>query len=202
MGVTWCTWLEQAGETASPQVVDALSAAPRLSADQRRRLGSWPGWPPRPAVRRRPPGPAAAAGRRRLPNVASVYHLDLDHLAWNGRDGGIRHDPAGLPAGRRNPLWMMFTDAENRACMTTSNRAARALLSQSRALPPDGTRTTRGPPAHGRADQSQPAVPRLVRAVPGALFRLARIRSGTRAACRITVELLQLRPEDGPDRRR
>jgi hypothetical protein len=34
-----------------------------------------------------------------------------------------------LAADRRNLLWMMFTDAENRARMTTWDRAAPALLS-------------------------------------------------------------------------
>jgi hypothetical protein len=67
------------------------------------------------------------------PNAASIYDVHFDYLAWHGPYQRIRHDPAGLAAGRRNLLWMMFTDAENRACMTTWDRAARALLSQFRA---------------------------------------------------------------------
>src|SRR5439155_163557 len=61
------------------------------------------------------------------PNAASVYDVHFDYLAWNEPYRRIRHDPAGLPAGRRNLLWMMFTDAEHRTRMPTWDRAARAL---------------------------------------------------------------------------
>jgi hypothetical protein len=52
---------------------------------------------------------------------------------WNQAYARIRHDPASLPPGRRNMLWMMFTDPANRARMVRWEAAARAVLSQFRA---------------------------------------------------------------------
>ena len=135
VGVTWYTWLEQGRKiTASPQVVDALARALRLSADEHRHLRELAGLAVAPPAS----GDNPQARLQRLvdaaaPNAASVYDVHFDYLAWNEPYRRIRHDPAGLPAGRRNLLWMIFTDAENRARMTTWDRAARALLSQFRA---------------------------------------------------------------------
>jgi transcriptional regulator with XRE-family HTH domain len=135
VGVTWYTWLEQGRKIpASPQVVDALARALRLSADEHRHLRELAGLTAAPPAS----GDHTQARLQRLvdcvaPNAACVYDIHFDYLAWNEPYRRIRHDPAGLPAGRRNLLWMMFTDPENRARMTTWDRAARALLSQFRA---------------------------------------------------------------------
>jgi len=147
VGVTWYTWLEQGRKiTASPQVVDALARALRLSADEHRHFRELAGLAATPPAS----GDDPQSRLQRLvdaaaPNAASVYDVHFDYLAWNEPYRRIRHDPAALPAGRRNLLWMMFTDAENRARMTTWDRAARALLSQFRAAAgrhPDDPRFT------------------------------------------------------------
>ena len=67
------------------------------------------------------------------PSAASIYDLHLDYVVWNSSYTRPRHDPALLPGDRRNLLWMMFTDAENRARMVRWEPAARAVLSQFRA---------------------------------------------------------------------
>jgi hypothetical protein len=41
------------------------------------------------------------------PNIASVYDVHYDYLTWNTPNQLVRHDLAGLPAGRRNLMWMM-----------------------------------------------------------------------------------------------
>jgi transcription regulator MmyB-like protein len=46
----------------------------------------------------------------------------------------LRHDPGAFPSERRNLLWVMFTDADNRARMVDWEPAARAVLSQFRAV--------------------------------------------------------------------
>jgi hypothetical protein len=67
------------------------------------------------------------------PNIASVYDMHFDYVVWNEPYRRLRNDPAQLPAERRNLLWMMFSDAKNRARMVRWEPAARAVLSQFRA---------------------------------------------------------------------
>ncbi len=135
VGVTWYTWLEQGRDiSASGQVIDALARALLLNPDQHRHLRDLAGLPP--------PEPQPAAGdllpRLQLlvdaaaPSPASVYDSHFDYLVWNQAYARVRHDPASLPPGRRNMLWMMFTDAANRARMVRWEPAARAVLSQFR----------------------------------------------------------------------
>ena len=68
-----------------------------------------------------------------MPSVASVYDGCFDYLVWNRSYVRVRNDPGDLPSDRRNLLWMMFTDAGNRARMTGWEPAARAVISQFRA---------------------------------------------------------------------
>jgi transcriptional regulator with XRE-family HTH domain len=135
VGVTWYTWLEQGRDiSVSAQVVDALARALLLSPDQHRYLRELAGLPQ--------PEPAARAdgflGRLRLlvdtalPSPASVFDEHFDYVVWNEAYGRVRHDPATLPPGRRNMVWMMFTDEANRARMRSWETAARAVLSQFR----------------------------------------------------------------------
>ena len=125
VGVTWYTWLEQGRNIpASPQVIGALARALRLSADEHRHLRDLAGLPP--SVPADSPGNDGLLARlQRLvdavaPNAASIYDVHFDYLVWNEPYRRIRHDPAGLAADRRNLLWMMFADAENRARLTSS----------------------------------------------------------------------------------
>ena len=201
VGVTWYTWLEQGRKiTASPQVVDALARALRLSADEHRHLRELAGLAAAPpASGDDPPARLQRLVDAAAPNAASVYDVHFDYLVWNEPYRRIRHDPAGLPAGRRNLLWMMFTDAENRARMTTWDRAARALLSQFRAAAgrhPDDPRFAELTTA---LTEASPQFRDWWAQYPVRYFRPARIRVRHPQAGRITLELFQLRLEDDPD---
>ncbi|MBO0815057.1 MAG: helix-turn-helix domain-containing protein [Actinobacteria bacterium] len=202
VGVTWYTWLEQGRDiTASAQVIDALARALLLSGDQHRHLRELAGLPP--------PQPQEPADdllpRLQLlvdtadPSPASVYDSHFDYLAWNQSYVRVRNDPATLPAGRRNMVWMMFTDAENRARMVRWEPAARAVLSQLRT-----------------AAARQPGDPRFAELVaaltaasgefrdwwaeyPVGYFRPATIRINHPGAGIITLQMFQLRLVDQPD---
>ncbi|MEV0299444.1 hypothetical protein [Nocardia sp. NPDC050710] len=68
------------------------------------------------------------------PNLAVVHDSRFDFVVWNAAFSRIRTDPAELAPGRRNLLWWMFTDERNRAAMHRWEPAARAILSQFRAV--------------------------------------------------------------------
>jgi len=135
VGVTWYTWLEQGRDiSASAQVIDALARALLLNEDQHRHLRELAGLPlPEP-----PTAPGDMLPRLQLlvdaamPSPASVYDGHFDYVAWNEAYARVRHDPMSLPPGRRNMLWMMLTDAANRARMVRWEQAAQAVLSQFR----------------------------------------------------------------------
>jgi transcriptional regulator with XRE-family HTH domain len=136
VGVTWYTWLEQGRDiSASAQVVDALARALALSPDERLHLRELAGLAA--PERESPPDDLLPRLQRMVdavrPNAACVYDVHFDYLAWNDAYRLIRHDPGRLPPGRRNLIWVMFTDARNRARMTRWEPAARAVLSQFRA---------------------------------------------------------------------
>jgi transcriptional regulator with XRE-family HTH domain len=200
VGVTWYTWLEQGRKIpASPQVVDALARALRLSADEHRHLRELAGLPVTPEAS----GDDTRPRLQRLvdavaPNAACVYDTYFDYLAWNEPYRRIRHDPAGLPAGRRNLLWMMFTDAENRTRMTTWDRAARALLSQFRAAAGRNPGDPRFAELVAALTEASPQFRDWWAEYPVRYFRPARIRVRHPQAGRITLELFQLRLEDDP----
>jgi transcriptional regulator with XRE-family HTH domain len=203
VGVTWYTWLEQGRNIpASPQVIGALARALRLSADEHRHLRDLAGLPP-PA----PPDPPGADGLparlQRLvdavaPNAASIYDVHFDYLAWNEPYRRIRHDPAGLAAGRRNLLWMMFTDSENRARMTTWDRAARVLLSQFRAAAGRHPGDPRFAELVTVLTEESPQFRAWWAEYPVRYFRPAKIRISHPQAGQITLEMFQLRLEDDP----
>jgi predicted kinase/transcriptional regulator with XRE-family HTH domain len=200
VGVTWYTWLEQGRKiTASTQVVDALARALRLSTDEHRHLRELAGLAAAPAVS----GDDTRARLQRLvdavaPNAASVYDVHFDYLSWNEPYRRIRHDPAALPSRRRNLLWMMFTDAENRARMTTWDRAARALLSQFRAAAGRHPGDPRFAELTTALTEASPQFRDWWAQYPVRYFRPARIRLRHPQAGRITLELFQLRLEDDP----
>lgn len=135
MSATWYTWLEQARAiSASAQVIDALARALLLGPDEHRHLRELADQP----VPREAPRPEGVIPRLKYlvdslaPNIASVYDIHFDYLAWNEPYVRVRNDPGILPDDRRNMLWMMFTDAENRARMVRWEPAARRVLSQFR----------------------------------------------------------------------
>jgi transcriptional regulator with XRE-family HTH domain len=200
VGVTWYTWLEQGRRIpASPQVIDALARALRLSGDEHRHLRELAGLTA-------PPPPAVDDARPRLqrlvdavaPNAASFYDIHFDYLAWNEPYRRLRHDPATLPAGLRNLLWMMFTDAENQARMTTWDRAARALLSQFRAAAGRHPGDPRFAALTAALAEASPRFRDWWAEYPVRYFRPARIRLRHPEAGLITLEMFQLRLEDDP----
>ena len=148
VGVTWYTWLEQGRDiSASIQVIDALARALLLTPDQHRHLRELAGLPSP-----EPPAPVGELMPRlqllvdaAAPSPASVYDSHFDYLVWNEPYASVRHDPSTLPGDRRNMLWMMFTDPENRARIVHWESAARTVLSQFRAAAgrrPDDPRFT------------------------------------------------------------
>ncbi|WP_327587941.1 helix-turn-helix transcriptional regulator [Nonomuraea sp. NBC_00507] len=202
ISVTWYTWLEQGRNiSTSAQVIDALARALSLDDDQHRYLRDLAGLP---APERKPSDDHAQARLRRLvdaaaPNVASVYDVNFDYLAWNKPYALIRHDPGRYPRERRNLLWMMFTDAEIRTRLIRWEPAARSVLSQFRA-------------AAGR-HPGDPRFASITRALsetsaefrewwteyPVRSFRPAIIGIDHPEAGRLDLELFQLHPAERPD---
>src|SRR5690349_3026980 len=132
---TWYTWLEQGRPiVASAQVIDALARALRLDPDRHRHLRGLAGLSPPPVE----PAPVDLAPRLQrmvdaaTPNMAVVSDRYFDFVAWNEAYARIRHDPEPVPRARRNLIWMLLTDPENRARMVGWEPAARAVLSQFR----------------------------------------------------------------------
>jgi transcriptional regulator with XRE-family HTH domain len=202
VGVTWYTWLEQGRNiAASEQVLDALARALRLDPDQRRHLRALAGRIT--AV----DGTAVDQVLPRLqrlvdvatPNPASIYDANLDYLVWNVAYVRCRNDPAQLPADRRNLLWMMFTDEENRSRMVRWEPAARAVLSQFRAAA--GQRP--GDPRHAALvaglSEASPEFRCWWTEYPVRSFRPATIAIDHPEAGRLNFELYQLRPVEHPD---
>lgn len=136
VGLTWYTWLEQGRHiTPSVQVLEALARALLLDPDQHRHLYDLAGLA---APARATPAEELRPRLQRLvdavsPTIACVYDAHYDYLAWNAAYAQVRSDPARMPPARRNLLWMMFTDPENRTRMTRWEPAARNIISQFRA---------------------------------------------------------------------
>jgi transcriptional regulator with XRE-family HTH domain len=201
VGVTWYTWLEQGRDiSASPQVIDALARALLLSRDQHAHLRELAGLPaPEPQ-----PLPDDTLPRlQRLadaaaPSPASVYDEHFDFLVWNQPYVRVRHDPATLPAGRRNMIWMMFTDPENRARMVRWEPAARAVLSQFRAAAARHPGDTRFAELVAELTQVSPEFRDWWAEYPIRDFRPATIGIRHPVAGLIQLEMFQLRLVDQP----
>ena len=202
VGVTWYTWLEQGRDiTASAQVIDALARALLLSPDQHRHLRELASLPPP-----QPQAPAANMLPRlqmlvdaAAPSPASVYDGNFDYLAWNEPYVRVRHDPATLPSGQRNLLWMMFTDPVNRARMVRWESAARTVLSQFRATAgrsPDDPRLAQ---LVGALTRASPQFREWWAEYPVRYFRPATIAIRHPRAGLIRLEVFQLRLVDRPD---
>ncbi|QLY29833.1 helix-turn-helix domain-containing protein [Nocardia huaxiensis] len=200
VGLTWYTWLEQGRDVAaSRQVIDALARTLRLDADQHRHLRFLAGF-----VEPDNQGPETDRARMQrlvdavLPNPASVYDAAFDYLAWNSAYVQLRHDPLDTPPARRNLLWMMFTDNDNRARMPRWEFAARAVLSQLRdamGRRPDDPRLT-ALVAGLRAES--PEFRLWWEEYPVRRFRPATITVEHPSAGAIELELFQSRPVDDP----
>jgi transcriptional regulator with XRE-family HTH domain len=201
VGVTWYTWLEQGRKAASEQVVDALARALLLDPEQHRHLRTLAGL-------------ATEAGRTRLddvsprlqrlvdaaaPNIASIYDVHLDYVVWNTPYTRLRNDPAELPADRRNLLWMMFTDARNRALMVAWESAARAVLSQFRAAVGRRPDDRRFATLVAELTEVSPEFRQWWAEYPVRGFRPATIGIDHPRLGRLDLEMFQFRPVEYPD---
>jgi transcriptional regulator with XRE-family HTH domain len=202
VGVTWYTWLEQGRDiSASAQVVDALARALLLSPDQHRHLRELAGLA----------GPAGGTPvdelRPRLqrlvdavsPNVASIYDGCFDYLVWNTPYLRVRNNPGDLPKNRRNLLWMMFTDAENRARMARWEPAALALLSQFRAAAGQRPGDPRLAEIVAALTEVSPEFREWWAEYPVRYFRPATIGIDHPQAGRIAFDVFQLRLAEQPE---
>lgn len=202
VGVTWYTWLEQGRNIpASEQVVDALARALLLDPDQHRHIRSLAGLATAPGET---PVEDALPRLQRLvdaaaPNIASMYDAHLDYLVWNTPYARLRHDPATLPADRRNLMWMMFTDAENHAHMASWEPAARAVLSQFRAAAAQQPDDPRFATIVAELTETSPEFREWWAEYPIRHFRPATIKIDHPEIGRIDLEMFQLRPVEYPD---
>jgi hypothetical protein len=201
VGVTWYTWLEQGRNiAASVQVVDALARALLLTPDQHRHLRGLAGLaaPPDP----RPAGDLLPRLRRLadsvLPNIASIYDIHFDYLAWNQAYARVRRDPAGLPDGRRNMLWMMFTDPVNRERLLRWESAARTTLGQFRVAAGQRPDDPRFAELVGALTQASPEFAAWWAEYPERYFQPAKIVVRHPEAGRIALEMFQLRLVEQP----
>jgi transcriptional regulator with XRE-family HTH domain len=202
VGVTWYTWLEQARNvTASEQVIDALARALRLDPARRRHLRSLAGLAPTevdgdldvPRERLQRLVDAAA------PTIASIYDVHLDYVAWNVPYQRLRHDPGSMPDGRRNLLWMMFTDSGSRSRLVRWEPAARSVLGQFRAA---AGRRPHDPRFAAIVDELSAASPQFRQwwtDYPVRDFRPATITVDHPAIGPLALEMFQLRPVEHPD---
>ena len=202
VSVTWYTWLEQGRNiSASEQVIDALARALRLDSDQRRHLRGLAGLSTAPgetdvddALPRLQRLVDAAA-----PSIASVYDRHFDYVVWNIPYQRLRHDPSTVPAGRRNLLWMMFGDEENRARLVRWEPAARAVLSQFRAAAGQRPGDPRFAALVAELSEVSPEFREWWAEYPIRSFRPATIALDHPGTGVIELEMFQLRPVEHPD---
>jgi len=201
VGVTWYTWLEQGRDiSASIQVIDALARALLLTPDQHRHLRELAGLPSP-----EPPAPVGELMPRlqllvdaAAPSPASVYDSHFDYLVWNEPYASVRHDPSTLPGDRRNMLWMMFTDPENRARIVHWESAARTVLSQFRAAAGRHPDDARFAELVAALTEASPQFRDWWAGYPVRYFRPATIGIRHPEAGLIALEMFQLRLVDQP----
>lgn len=133
---TYYTYLEQGREVRpSRQVLDALSAALRLDAAERRHVHELVhGAPPAetPAVAEAPPPALASLVDRLDPCPAYVTGRCWDVLASNRAARTLWTDWPARPPEARNLLWWMFSDPAARQVMVDWPAEASALLGRFR----------------------------------------------------------------------
>lgn len=202
VGVTWYTWLEQGRDiTASAQVVDALARALLLSPDQHRHLRELAGLP---ALEEETPVEDLLPRLQRLvdavtPNAACVYDAHFDYLVWNTSYARVRYDPGKLPSDRRNLVWMMFTDPENRARLARWEPAARSVLSQFRAAAGQRPDDPRFAELVAALTEASPEFKEWWADYPIRYFRPATVGLDHPQIGRVMLEISQLRLVDHPD---
>jgi transcriptional regulator with XRE-family HTH domain len=202
VGVTWYTWLEQGRNiAASEQVVDALARALLLDPDQRRYLRNLANLAT--ATGRTHAGEVLARLQRLVdaaaPSIATIYDLHMDYLVWNTPYRRIRHDPAELPDGRCNLLWMMFTEPRNRARLVSWEPAARAVLGQFRAAVGQRPDDPRFAAIVAELTEASPEFAQWWAEYPVQTFRPATVTIQHPEIGPLELEMFQLRPVEHPD---
>ena len=132
------------------------------------------------------------------PSPASVYDSHFDYLVWNEPYASVRHDPSTLPGDRRNMLWMMFTDPENRARIVHWESAARTVLSQFRAAAGRHPDDARFAELVAALTEASPQFRDWWAGYPVRYFRPATIGIRHPEAGLIALEMFQLRLVDQP----
>jgi transcriptional regulator with XRE-family HTH domain len=202
VSVTWYTWLEQGRNiAASEQVVEALARALLLDPGRRRYLRALAGLATATGVTRLD---EALPRLQRLvdaaaPNIASIYDAHFDYVVWNAPYRRLRHDPATVPADRRNLLWMIFTDAQSRSRMVRWEPAARALLSQFRAAAGRRLDDPRFATMVAELTRASPEFGKWWGEYPIGDFRPATITIDHPEVGLLELEMFQLRPVEHPD---
>ncbi|MBB3810670.1 helix-turn-helix transcriptional regulator [Pseudochelatococcus contaminans] len=135
VGVTWYTWLEQGREIGvSADFLDNLARVLKLDAAERRhmfllaheRLPAEPG-----KTFCTVPSLAARLVEDLAPHAAYIINLRWDVLAFNGpADALFGFGRRG--SGRRNLLWLLFTDPAIRAALVGWEDQATAMLASFR----------------------------------------------------------------------
>ena len=202
VGVTWYTWLEQGRAiSASGQVIDAIGRSLQLTPDEHEHLRLLAGLPgPEPA-----PHAADLTPRLQrlvdaaLPNIASACDIHFDYLAWNQAYALLRHDPASLPADRRNLVWMMFAGAPRGAGTRHWEPAARAVLSQFRIAASQRPGDLRFAELVAALTEASPQFRAWWAEYPVRSFRPVTIIIDHPVAGPVAVELYQLRLAERPD---
>ncbi len=135
VGVTWYTWLEQGRViTASAHVIDALGRALHLDREAHCHLRYLADLPV-PEPDQMPDGATPELDRllaTLMPAPACLLGPRFDFVAWNEMFAKL-WDPAGLPSGRQNVLWLAFADPAHRRTWVNWGDRSRALLAEFRA---------------------------------------------------------------------
>ena len=199
---TWYTWLEQGRPVvASAQVIDALARALRLDPDRHRHLRVLAGLSAPPVE----PAPAAAMPRLQrlvdaaLPSTGVVYNRYFDFVAWNAAYVRVRHDPETMPVARRNLIWMLMTDTENRARMAGWEPAARAVLGQFRVSVGQRPDDPRFVELVAGLTEASPEFRQWWPDYPVREFKPATLAIDHPEVGRLNLEVHQLRPVEFPD---
>jgi MmyB-like transcription regulator ligand binding domain len=111
----------------------------------------------------------------------------------------VRRDPARLPEGRRNMLWMMFTDGVNRERMPRWEPAARTTLSQFRVAAGQRPDDPRFAELAAALEAASPEFRAWWGEYPERYFQPARIAIRHPEAGRIALEMFQLRLVEHPE---
>jgi transcriptional regulator with XRE-family HTH domain len=135
VSVDYVTRLEQGrGLRPSPEVLDALAAALRLSDDERAYLFDLARQ--RPAARRSPQrqaGPMAQLVRDLSPLPAMLTDYRFDILAWNPEMAGLMLDFAAVPARQRNTMRLCLLHPAMRDFYADRERVIREGIADLRA---------------------------------------------------------------------